>query len=269
MGLWSFIAILITAEGQLKKCVWEAPLWRQAGPTDQINSCLANLHLYEGCVDRGPSWLPTVSGHWLRANNSSLPQCAHHIHPVFKSINIKWHCQQVTKEYIQSIKTFYLNKIGSKRSKTSPKHPSGFIANYPAWTFTLALERKSLYSIKMGHLKKLSILSHGCSPNCDTSWQEITYLSDSKPRFFSSGGNFTDSSWDEEKQVSKLNILVVTILPHLKSQCLTCESRTEERESRKGKEGRKHLLSAYSMPDRGLAAALPLKAFSIPASCLP
>ena len=50
---------------------------------------------------------------------------------------------------------------------------------------------------------------------------------------------------------------MVTILPHLKLQCLTCESRTEERESRKGKEGRKHLLSTYSMPDRGLAAALP------------
>ena len=48
----------------------------------------------------------------------------------------------------------------------------------------------------------------------------------------------------------------MTILPHLKSQCLACESTAEERGSRKGKEGRKHLFSAYSMPDRGLAAVL-------------
>lgn len=48
----------------------------------------------------------------------------------------------------------------------------------------------------------------------------------------------------------------MTILPHLKSQCLTCESTAEERGSRKGKEGSKHLFSASSMPDRGLAAVL-------------
>ena len=71
----------------------------------------------------------------------------------------------------------------------------------------------------MGHLKKLSILSPGCSPNCDTSWQEITYLSDSKPRFFSSGDNFTDSSWDEEKQIPSYGVhIIVPVFQKWKSR---------------------------------------------------
>ena len=40
-GFESFIAILITGEGQLNKCVQEAPLLRQASPNDQINPRLA------------------------------------------------------------------------------------------------------------------------------------------------------------------------------------------------------------------------------------
>lgn len=43
----------------------EGPLLRQAVPMIKWTHSLLNLHLFEGCVDKGPSWLPTVSDHWL------------------------------------------------------------------------------------------------------------------------------------------------------------------------------------------------------------
>ena len=152
----------------MDKCRQEPPLLRQAVPMIRLTHSLLHLHLLGGCVDTGPSPLPTVCSQWLTANVSKAkPKSLRYIHLVFN----KWHGQQVIRKDTHNPEQ---QPIWIKQAPDTPMQAPNTLQvtiDFAAITQTdpsfTSARRESTSALKMGHLKKLGIISprHSLLPN--------------------------------------------------------------------------------------------------------
>lgn len=133
----------------------------QADPMIRLTHSLLNLYLFECCVNKGPSWLPTVSGHWLTANVSKASQ--NQLSASISCSNLQTK-SDIASKWLGSKHNPQRQPIWIKQVPNTLQMTIGFAAitqTNPSFTST---QTESTSTLQMGHFKKkLGIISPGHS----------------------------------------------------------------------------------------------------------